>query len=300
MVWDRIEHPDGDPVERWGGIAYSLAAAAAALPEGWTLSPLVKVGEDLAAQARAFLDGLPGVESSAVRVVAEPTNRVHLRYRDRQHRHETLTGGVPGWGWEELEPRLSGLDALYVNLISGFELELATARRLRASFRRPLYADLHSLLLGVDAGGARVPRELSDRDAWLSAFDVVQVNEEEWSLVAADGDPDAVARAAVGAHGGAILVTMGPSGARWYAGADHPRPWAEVAGPVASGLVRVAEPWVAGDPTGCGDVWGATCFMALLRGEGLSAAMAAANRAARRNVDHRGAEGLYGHLRNAT
>lgn len=298
MVWDRIEHPDHGPVERWGGIAYSLAAAAAALPGGWSVRPIVKVGGDLEEEARRFVETIPELDPASVLAVPEPTNRVHLRYRDRQHRHETLTGGVPGWSWPELEPRLDGIDALYANFISGFELDLATARRLREDFRPPLYADLHSLLLDLGAGGGRVPRPLPERDAWLATFDIVQVNEEEMALVAGEDDPVEVARGSVRSHGGAILVTAGPAGARWFAGRDGPRPWEVAPGGVRSGHVPVTEPWAVGDPTGCGDVWGATCFIALLRGESLEPAMRAANRAAGRNVQHSGAEGLYGQLRN--
>lgn len=300
LVWDRIDHPDVEGSESWGGIAYSLAAAAAALPHGWTVRPIVKVGQDLARQADAFLDTIPRLERpGAVVVVPEPNNRVRLRYIDRDHRHETLSGGVPGWSWEELQPRLEGLDALFVNLIAGFELDLETARRLRTGFERPLYADLHSLLLGVAEDGGRVPRPLPERDAWLAAFDVVQANERELALVAGDDDPDRVARRAVHENGGAVLVTRGAAGASWYARSDAPWPWEQRGGAEPRvGRVPVEAPWTKGDPTGCGDVWGATCFVALLRGESLSAAMEAGNRAAGRNVDHRGAEGLYDHLRN--
>ena len=58
---------------------------------------------------------------------------------------------------------------------------------------------------------------------------------------------------------------------------------------------RLAPPEVAqdGDPTGCGDVWGATMFAGLLAGAGLDGAVDAANRAAARNVRHRGATGLH-------
>jgi sugar/nucleoside kinase (ribokinase family) len=52
-----------------------------------------------------------------------------------------------------------------------------------------------------------------------------------------------------------------------------------------------------GDPTGCGDVWGATYFARLLAGDMLGDATAAAMRAAARNVDHRGATGLASYLR---
>ncbi len=322
MVWDRIDHPQVEGVERWGGIAYSLAAASAALPAAGSIRPIIRLGSDLADRARAFFDSVPGLERpGGIREVEEPNNRVHLRYRDAGHREEHLTGGVGGWRWHELEPALDGLDALYVNLISGFELDLDTAARLRDAVGGPVYADLHSLLLDMAPGGRRVPRPLERRDDWLDAFDVVQANERELALVAGDDDPAAVARHAVRRGLGAVLVTRGPAGATWYAEGDRPRPWEPspaapaavdedrdlegagagtrggAAGGVTSASVPVAEP-SPGDPTGCGDVWGATCFLALLEGERVGSAVAAANRAAAANVEYRGADGLDRHLRH--
>jgi sugar/nucleoside kinase (ribokinase family) len=288
MVWDRIEHPDGAPVERWGGIAYSLAATAAAIPPGWTVRPIVKVGGDLTPSARRFMGALPGVDlPGGVVEVAEPNNRVHLRYRDRHHRDEQLTGGVPAWTWNELAPFLEGLDALYVNLISGFELELETALRLRSAVHGRVYADLHSLLLGVDGAGYRVPRPLPRRDAWLSAFDVVQVNETELTLVAGDEDPWRMVEGAVRAGLDAFMVTRGPAGATVVT-ASRGRLDVPLETSVATG-----------DPTGCGDVWGATCFVGLARGETVESAVRAANDAASRNVRHRGADGLHAFLMEA-
>jgi sugar/nucleoside kinase (ribokinase family) len=51
------------------------------------------------------------------------------------------------------------------------------------------------------------------------------------------------------------------------------------------------------DPTGCGDVWGATYFSRLLAGDNLADAMQTALVAAARNVGHRGAAGLAHYLR---
>ncbi|MCY7378533.1 MAG: hypothetical protein LH467_04240, partial [Gemmatimonadaceae bacterium] len=51
------------------------------------------------------------------------------------------------------------------------------------------------------------------------------------------------------------------------------------------------------DPTGCGDVWGATYFSRVVAGDRLVDAMQAAGVAAARNVGHRGATGLAAHLR---
>jgi sugar/nucleoside kinase (ribokinase family) len=53
----------------------------------------------------------------------------------------------------------------------------------------------------------------------------------------------------------------------------------------------------SGDPTGCGDVFGATLVAQLLDRRPLPDALGAANAAAGRNLGHRGATRLQYHLR---
>jgi sugar/nucleoside kinase (ribokinase family) len=65
---------------------------------------------------------------------------------------------------------------------------------------------------------------------------------------------------------------------------------------VRSGRIGIVSAPDEGDPTGCGDVWGATCALHLFRGAEIEDAMRIANRAAARNVEHRGATGLHLHL----
>src|SRR5262245_29309025 len=147
LIWDRIFARDvrTEPFQEWGGIAYALAAADAARPDGWTIVPILKVGADLQENALQFLRTLNGFDlESGIRIVEEPNNRVELRYQDNERRAELMSGGVPGWSWDELAPIVGRVDALYVNFISGFELDLANAVRLRLSYHGPMYADLHS------------------------------------------------------------------------------------------------------------------------------------------------------------
>ncbi len=310
MVWDRIYARDGRaaPVEEWGGITYALAALAAALPEDWSVVPIIKVGQDLEEEALRFLRELPDFDlERGIRVVPEPNNRVELRYQDRERRSERLTGGVPPWTFDELAPLLDGLDALYINFISGFELDLETATRVRLAFRGPIYADLHSLLLAVDPAGYRVPQPLAAWREWLRCFDIAQVNETELGLLAhAWGDPWRFAAEVVGEDLRLLCVTLGERGAAYVASpAFRPQPlsWYEpglaarrplaVPGAVRSEHVTQIGGPRDGDPTGCGDVWGATCFASLLTGLSLEDAIATANNAAARNVEHRGATGLH-------
>lgn len=313
MVWDRIHSRDGrsEPVEEWGGIAYALAGASAGAPPGWEIVPIIRVGEDLAERAYRFLRSLPNTDlSSGIRLVPEPNNRVELRYLDRERRCERLTGGVGAWPWQELAPVVRDLDALYVNFISGFELTLETAQRLRLEYHGPMYADLHSLMLGVDATGMRVPQPLAAWREWLRCFDVVQVNEDELTTLASLwGDPWRFAAEAVGPELRLLLVTLGARGAAYVAAQDftadplqwRPRGFFVPQPAVRSGAARserVAAPVTGhdGDPTGCGDVWGATFFTRLLGEPDLAGAIRAANQAAARNVIHRGATGLREHL----
>lgn len=314
MVWDRIYSRDGRsvPVEEWGGISYALAAASAACPPGARVVPLIRLGSDLSERAYQFLRGLPHMElESGIAVVEEPNNRVELRYNDVQRRCERLTGGVGPWTWAELQPRVSDLDALYINFISGFELELETAQALRAHFTGPIYADVHSLLLGVGPGGVRIPRPLESWREWLRCFDAVQLNEDELATLAqAWGDPWLFAAEVVSDAPRLLLVTLGERGAAYVAVSDldpDPRTWRRgrllVPGVAAAGAGAVHTQHVPpdlvpreGDPTGCGDVWGASFFATLLAQRDLETAMRRANSAAGRNVEHRGATGLHHHL----
>lgn len=307
MVWDRIVDRDGrsQPVEEWGGIAYALSALAASLAPQWTILPILKVGRDLSEGAYGFLREIPGVDPSAIVVVPEPNNRVELRYTSTERRTERLSGGVPPWTWPELAPVTDLCDALYVNFISGFEMELTAARALRAGYAGPAYADLHSLFLGVNPSGVRVPRALHAWAAWLSCFDAVQMNEDEFALLGgAAGDPWQLAAGSLGPELKLLAVTLGPRGAAYIAGTDfdpdptawRSRPALAVAGSARSARVAMETVPLEGDPTGCGDVWGATFFARLLSGDDLEGAMSHANRLAARNVTHRGARGLFRHL----
>lgn len=305
LVWDRIVSADPgrtEPVEEWGGIGYALEAFEAAAGD-WRARPIVKVGRDLGARAGEFLGRLRTVESRAgVREVDAPNVRVELRYTDRGRRCERLSGGLPGWTFAELEPLLRDLDALYVNFIVGNEMGLETLESVRRAFPGPIYGDLHSVTLATGPKGERSLRPLPRGRDWLRAFDVAQMNEEELGTVAAGwGDPWRLAADVVGGATRALFVTLGARGAAYFAAPDFTSVWRrgpalESGAPVRSGKIACSAV-ETGDPTGCGDVWGITCFLDLLRGARLQDAVARANAAAARNVRHRGATGLHRFLR---
>lgn len=292
LVWDEIHgrDPAALVVEEWGGIAYALASLDAHLPEGWEIVPLIKVGSDLAGEAREFLASLRRLATGARCVeVPVPNNRVVLYYQSAERRCERMAGGVPAWNWTELGPMVRDLDALYVNFLSGFEMCLGTAQSLRRGFAGPIYGDLHSLLLGMQGDGVRVLQPLPAAQSWFGCFDVIQVNEEEMNQLGPD--PLALAAEMLGAGASTLVVTLGPRGAVYVTAGRLD------SSPITTALIPAEIVASPNDPTGCGDVFGAAVFARLLAGDPLPEAIAAGNRAGARNVSYRGASGLARHLR---
>ena len=314
LVWDLIygRDPLAPPVEEWGGIAYALAGLDASLPPDWEIVPLIKVGRDLSAEAQDLLRGLsrlaPGARCAEV---TAPNNRVVLHYQSTERRCERMAGGVPGWTWPELGPMVRDLDAIYLNFISGFELCLGTAQALRQGFAGPIYADLHSLFLGMQQDGMRVLQPLPNAPDWFGCFDMVQLNEDEMQQLTPD--PLTLAADALGAGVSLLTVTLGPKGVAYVAAPGFEKLAGKRASgeagklnvltrlpasplPVRTALIPAANVETL-DPTGCGDVFGAAAFARLLAGDSIEAALRHATALAARNAGFRGASGLARHLR---
>ena len=303
LVWDLIygRDPLAPPVEEWGGIAYALAGLDASLTPDWEIVPLIKVGRDLSREAQQLLNGLSRLAPGGRCVeVTAPNNRVVLHYQSTERRCERMAGGVPGWTWAELGPMVRDLDAIYLNFISGFELCLGTAQALRQGFQGPIYADFHSLFLGMQQDGMRVLQPLPDAADWFGCFDLVQLNEDEMSQLSPD--PLTLSAQALEAGVSLLTVTLGPRGVAYVAapGFDSLAGQRDsgAAGQAAVRTALIPAPLIETlDPTGCGDVFGAAAFARLLSGDPVEAALRHATTLAARNAGFRGARGLANHLR---
>jgi sugar/nucleoside kinase (ribokinase family) len=135
--------------------------------------------------------------------------------------------------------------------------------------------------------GVRTLRPLAQAADWFGCFDTVQLNEDEMRQLSPD--PLTLSAQALSAGVRLLIVTLGARGAAYVAA---PAPGA----PVQSALVP-APAVDAADPTGCGEVFGATACARLVAGESTEDALRRANAAAARSAGYRGATGLARHLR---
>jgi sugar/nucleoside kinase (ribokinase family) len=126
------------------------------------------------------------------------TNRVFLVYDERGERTANCPNVLPALTDHELTAELiRSLDALFVNMISGYDVSIDTLERVLGAAeelgRRPyVHVDIHALVMAdLSSGGAfgyrHEPRGVGDWKRWLQVADSIQLNEEEARWF---GDPD--------------------------------------------------------------------------------------------------------------
>jgi hypothetical protein len=152
---------------------------------------------------RPFLESLLGKfihlnRGTGLWPTVSQTNRVQLVYRENGERTEHCPHILPSLTNNELTPPLlESLDGLFVNMISGFDVDIETLESaLNRSAKKPhVHIDIHALVLGslserdenAPYGGGRKPRGVTEWKRWLANADSVQLNELE---VRWFGDPD--------------------------------------------------------------------------------------------------------------
>ncbi|MBN1424191.1 hypothetical protein JXA88_06525 [Candidatus Fermentibacteria bacterium] len=271
---DRYVFTDGSAYNGFGGVLYGAAALAGALAGDGEVVLVSRVGAAIEPDVRRLV-GRYGAILPHIDTVPDYGWMVHANYLDGERRRERLRGDVPPWHAEELVRAVEGCDAALLNMVTGYEITLGEFLKFAPS-SSSLHFDFHSLALGRDESGLRIPALNPDAWQWCSRAHTLQMNCAELQSVLPDALPMEAA---------ATLSTWGPAVVIITDG-SHGVIVAESGKAVH---IAAADPTTTPvDPTGCGDVFGACFLVGRLRGlSGIDAARAAAQ-VARRNADHRG------------
>ncbi len=286
LCLDVIHPVDGPAIESYGGIFYSVAALSTLLEPRDRVSPVFGVHRAEHAALIETLSRFPNVDTSGIFPFDGPTNRVHLYYRPGGTRTECsrdISAPIP---LERIRRSLD-VDAILVNMVSGSDLTLETLDAVRMAVRgskTPMHFDFHSLTLGVTDTHERRRRPVEEWRRWAFMVDTLQLNEEE--IAGLPMEPMTEQQTAghlltLGVKG--VLVTRGSRGVGVYRN-DQKH------------VVRTDIPGIAvrgeGEPTGCGDVFGAAFVVRYVRTGDLLASAEFANRVAAAKARLRGADRL--------
>jgi sugar/nucleoside kinase (ribokinase family) len=271
---DRYVLHNGSRYTGFGGILYGAAALARNIEPGEEIVLVSRVGERIAPEIRRLLQEYGSI-TPKIDTVPDYGWVVEATYLDGEHRRERLLGAVPPWNASELIDAVAECDAAVLNMVTGFELTLDEFEQF-ARGAPPFLLDFHSLALGRDETGLRYPRPHTDPERWCRLATLVQMNRAELRSVLPEQMP---------MEGASVISRWGP---KWAAVTDG-RNGAWVAEKGEATHVPAVDPTSEPvDPTGCGDVFGATLLVEMLKGTPL---ISAANRAqvlARTNADHPG------------
>jgi len=286
MCLDVIHPVEGPEVQSYGGIYYTVATLAAICGSADTVIPVFGVNKNDYSPLIEHLSRFPNVDTSGIFAFEDPTNTVHLYYKDQSTRIECSRNIAQPIPFERIRRHLS-VDGVLVNMISGFDVTLDTLDQIRMAIRSHdvlLHFDYHSLTLGVNESFERFRRPVSNWRRWAFMVDTVQLNEEEIAGLTLEGlSEQQTAGHLLTLSIKGVVVTRGERGATVYS-SDHKR------------LVRKDIPGVptidVRDATGCGDVFGAAFHCHYVKTKDLSGSAESANRIAAAKVQLSGSEEL--------
>ncbi|MBE0643022.1 MAG: carbohydrate kinase family protein [Bacteroidetes bacterium] len=288
LVLDEIHSYDGKVYHSPGGIAFPLTAFSAVTKADDSLLPVFPYGIDAVDAMRALRVMHPAIDARRCWEVPDQNTRVRLFHVSAAEYNTQLVRSLGPIPWDRIEAPLAAADLVYLNMMTGHDISLETAARLRGGGRL-VYIDLHMIAYRVHADGRRERAPAEQWMKWVSAGDVLQCNEHEFAaLIPTDGgEAERLHMLFEVASPRHVIITRGEAGADIFSA------------PETRLHVDAISPRQVVDPTGCGDAFGSTLAMGLARGEALTHAAGRAAQAASYVAGIPGSlgmEGLRAHL----
>jgi len=165
---------------------------------------------------------------------------------------------------------LNNFDGIFINMITGFDINLKQMEEVRKEFNGLIYFDVHTFSRGVSNDMKRNFRRIQAFDKWAKNIDLLQVNEEEIQTISDEKNEIDIVREMFSYGIKILIVTKDEHGARAYFIEEN-----EIKSVFISAIkVKVL------NKVGCGDVFGAVFFYNYIRKADIIDSLMAANFAA--------------------
>jgi sugar/nucleoside kinase (ribokinase family) len=284
ICFDMHHYEDGTELRHLGGIFNSVAAMASAAGENDTIIPIFGVGHNEYHDVLSALKKFSNIDTSGIFVVEGKTNHIHFWYNNGNETDcsQDIAAPIP---FDAILPFLKKIDAVYINLQSGFDILLDTLDHIRLEIRGkkiPLYLDMHNITRGVNPDGTRFRRPMSDWRRWCFMTDFVQMNEEEAAGISIEKFSDELlAKQMMPLMVNAFFITRGTKGISLYQDVHKHLITKEIA------VSAVDEP---ASTVGSGDIFGSLCIYFYLKLKNIVEAAEKASAIAAVSTKYSGAE----------
>ena len=196
----------------------------------------------------------------------EKIPRVYLNISDDYERGECYSLINENLSLEQVND-FKIFDGILINMITGYDITLDQLRKIRLSFDRLIYFDVHTFARGFDEKGSRNFRTIPGFEKWAENIDILQVNELEFSSLFNYESKEEIIEKLFECGVKILLVTKGELGAKAFYKRNN-----EILSTFVSSLKIETK-----NRVGCGDVFGAVFFYNYIKDSDINKALKLAN-----------------------
>lgn len=185
--------------------------------------------------------------------------------KERQEQYENFAGKL-----KLQEINFNEYEGIFINMITGFDIDISDMELIRKNFNGLIYLDIHSLSRGVTENNIRNFRKIPDAVKWIQFADVIQANENEILTLSEMKNEFEIANEILSCGSKILLITKGENGVRLFT-KDKREIYSQF-----YPSVKIETK----NKIGCGDVFGAAFFYSYLKNKNIKDALLLANTAA--------------------
>jgi len=180
---DVIHKANGETVNSYGGILYSLISMAVLSGANDSIIPVMNLGEDEFDNIISIFKKYPKIRTDGINKVKHPTRKVNLYYNlyntDKSARLEKSTEPTYTLDYKQCESFFKTADAILINMISGVDITLHTLKNIRKNFSGYIHIDIHNIVMHTKEDGSRIHKPVENWYEWCTNTDTVQMNQFE-------------------------------------------------------------------------------------------------------------------------
>ena len=201
------------------------------------------------------------------KVAAVPV--VHLVIKETGEREECYGNICEKLKIDKIE-NLNKFDAVLINMITGFDIDVNDLEIIRKKFKGRIYLDIHTLSRDYGDKAIRNFRIIPGAAKWIAGADFIQVNESELKTLFDLKSEYEIAEEVLKCGEKVLIITKAGKGAKMY----------YLKNKNVNSLFIPAEKTEGLNKVGCGDVFGAAFLLAYFKKFSLTQALKKANLAA--------------------
>ena len=245
-----------------GGIYYSAAGLYNFINKDDEISLLTSVSDDTFYHFEKLYSKINIEHSQKV----EKIPSVHLKIYKTKEREECYSNISDKLNISS-KLKFNNYDGIYINMVSGFDIDLSDIKFIRSNFNGLIYFDLHTLSRGLDKDNNRNFRKVENANEWVSNIDILQTNENEIFTLSNKSDINEIIEELMSFGLNLLIITKGKSGASVY--------YKE-----KTEISLVHKESIKVDSVhnvGCGDIFGAVYFYSYIMSGNINVALNTAN-----------------------